>query len=339
MTGSAKILVTGGTGYIGSHTIVDLLASGHEVEIVDNLSNSTESVVDRIGEVAGSVPRLHQVDLRNREALDDVFGSQAFDAVFHFAGLKSVAESVASPLAYFDCNVGGAVTLLESMSNHGVRQIVFSSSATVYGDPAEIPVSETTPTGEPANPYGRTKLMIEQILMDLFRSDDRWNIGILRYFNPVGAHPSGLLGETPTGVPNNLMPYLTQVAAGARDGLEVFGDDYPTSDGTGVRDFVHVVDLAQGHLAAFSRMLEHPGLGIWNLGTGRGTSVLDLVTAFERSTGVVVPRRIGGRRPGDIAAVWADVTKAEHELGWQAHLGIEDMCRDAWLWEQNRRGG
>ncbi len=333
---STRILVTGGTGFIGSHTVIELLAEGHTIEILDNLSNSSPSVIDRIAEISGVQVPLHVLDIRDRERIGELVSDGDFDAVFHFAGHKAVGESVASPLEYFSNNVGGTISLLQAMHDGGVRTMVFSSSATVYGNPLTVPVSETTPTASPANPYGRTKLMIEEILADLFRSDPRWNIGILRYFNPVGAHPSGLIGEAPTGTPNNLMPYLTQVAVGILPCLQIFGDDYPTPDGTGIRDFIHVVDLAKGHTAAYRRMLDNPTFAIWNLGTGKGTSVLELISEFETATGLTIPRQVVGRREGDVPQVWADVSLALRELGWKATLSTTDMCRDAWNWERTR---
>lgn len=329
-----RTLVTGGTGYIGSHTAVRLIEAGHQITIVDNLENSSSVVLDRIASITGTRPDFVRADLRDAEAMDELFAARAFDRVVHFAGLKAVGESVERPLEYYDNNVGGTITLLEAMDRHDVRTIVFSSSATVYGAPRELPVSENAPTGDVANPYGRTKFMIEEILIDLNRADPRWNVVILRYFNPVGAHDSGLIGEDPQGPPNNLMPYIAQVAVGRREQLTIFGDDYDTPDGTGVRDYIHVVDLAEGHIAALDGVASRPGLAIYNLGTGTGTSVRELVDAFERTTGQPVPSVVGPRRPGDVAAVWCDPSRAEAALGWKAGRGIEEMCIDTWRWQE-----
>ncbi len=327
-----RVLVTGGTGYIGSHAVVELIEVGHEVVIVDDLSNSKESVVDRIEAITGVRPGFHRVDIRDGKVVAAVL-EDGFDAVMHFAGLKAVGESVTMPLAYYDVNVGGTVSLLEAMEANGVKTLVFSSSCTVYGDPAELPVTEDTPTSGATNPYGWTKLMIEQILADLWVADPEWRIARLRYFNPAGAHRSGLIGEDPNDVPNNLMPYIAKVAAGELDELPVFGDDYDTPDGTGVRDYIHVVDLARGHLAALDYLSRHAGVHTWNLGTGRGRSVLEMVAAFEAATGTRVPYRIVARRPGDVAATWADPSKAERELSWKAELDVTDMCADMWRWQ------
>lgn len=330
------ILVTGGTGFIGSHTAVALIEVGHTVEIVDNLSNSRPGVTARIDELTGFEPILHRVDLRNGDELSTILAGAKFDAVMHFAGLKAVGESVERPLDYYDHNVGGSVSLLGAMREAGIRSIVFSSSCTVYGDPPAVPVTEDMPMGEATNPYGRTKQIIERILMDVAVADDDWAIGILRYFNPVGAHPSGLLGEEPVGRPNNLMPYICGVAAGRLPELSVFGADYPTRDGTGIRDYIHVVDLARGHVAALEYLVDERGVDAWNLGTGRGTSVLELVEAFERVNEVRVPRKITDRRPGDVAETWADPRKAHEQLGWKAELSVDEMCHDAWRWELSR---
>lgn len=327
-----KILVTGGAGYIGSHTCVELLQAGHQVVVVDNLSNSRESALRQVEKIAGSPVTFCHGDIRDRALLDRLFGQHEVDAVIHFAGLKAVGESVSKPLAYYQNNVAGTLVLLEAMSESGVRSLVFSSSATVYGDPASLPITETFPCSV-SNPYGRSKLIIEEILQDLHRAETGWNISILRYFNPVGAHKSGLIGEDPQGVPNNLMPYIAQVATGRLKQLSVFGDDYPTSDGTGVRDYIHVVDLARGHLAALTRLQENPGLMIHNLGTGQGYSVLEMVRAFETVSGRSVPYCITGRRPGDIAACYADPGRAWSELGWKAEQGLQAMCEDAWRWQ------
>ena len=328
-----SILITGGTGYIGSHTAVELIATGHRVFIIDNLCNSKASVLDRIEQIAGQRPGFEQMDIRNRTALRALFATHRFEAVIHFAGLKSVGESVAKPLEYFDNNVSGSVVLFECMMEAGVRSIVFSSSATVYGDPASVPIRENFPLSA-TNPYGRTKLMVEDILRDVARADCTWHIGLLRYFNPVGAHVSGLIGEDPNGIPNNLIPYVAQVAAGKLKELSVYGNDYPTADGTGVRDYIHVVDLARGHLAALEALRERPGALAVNLGTGQGYSVLDMVKAFCAVSGKPVPYRIVARRPGDIAQCYADPALAREVLGWQAQLGIEAMCADTWRWQQ-----
>jgi UDP-glucose 4-epimerase len=329
-----RVLVTGGTGFIGSHTVVELIGSGHEVVIVDSLINSKQSVLDRIAQITGTRPELHIADIRDEAALDLIVASGGFEAVVHFAGLKAVGESVARPLDYWDANVGGSTTLFRVLERHGVRTVVFSSSATVYGDPDEVPVREDMPTKPPTNPYGATKQAIEQILTDLHTADNRWNVALLRYFNPVGAHPSGLIGEDPNDLPNNLMPIVAQVAAGKLPEVPVFGTDYPTPDGSGVRDYIHVVDLADGHLAALDRLAESPGRHAWNLGTGSGTSVLELIESFVRATGRAVPRRLTDRRPGDVAETWADVGKAERELGWRARRSVDEMCADTWRWQQ-----
>jgi UDP-glucose 4-epimerase len=332
------ILVTGGAGYIGSHTCVELLSGGYEVIIVDNLVNSKLAAVHRIEELTGRAPAFHRVDLLDAGALAKVFAAHRVDAVIHFAGLKAVGESVAKPLAYYHNNITGSLVLVQQMRAHGVKRLVFSSSATVYGDPHTVPITEDFPL-QATNPYGRTKLMIEEILRDLALSDPDWRIALLRYFNPVGAHASGRLGEDPNGIPNNLVPYISQVAVGRLAELSVFGGDYATPDGTGVRDFIHVVDLAQGHLAALRRLAANPGLMTYNLGTGRGYSVLEMVKAFEAACGKSLPHRIVARRPGDIGTCYADPTKAKSELGWEAHLGIDAMCADAWRWQtQNPEG-
>lgn len=327
-----RILATGGAGYIGSHTAVELIRSGHDVELLDDLSNARADVPERIGRITGHRPVLHVADIRDETALDAALAG-GFDAVLHFAALKSVGDSVRDPLRYYDVNVGGSATLLRVMDRLGIRTLVFSSSATVYGDATEIPVTEDAPLLPAANPYGRTKQIIELMLADLVRADPRWGIGMLRYFNPAGAHPSGLIGEDPSSPPTNVVPIILRVAAGMRDHLEVYGGDWPTPDGTGVRDYVHVVDLAAGHVAALERVARDPGVSAWNLGTGRGTSVLELVEAFERASGRPIPREIVDRRPGDIAASWADPSKARRELGWGAARGLDEMCADAWRWQ------
>ena len=329
----AKCLVTGGLGYIGSHTCVELLAAGHHVRIIDNLSNSKPAVLDRISEIAGARPEFIRADIHDRGTLREAL--PGCDAVIHFAGLKAVGESVAQPLRYYDNNVSGSIALFETMAETGVKTVVFSSSATVYGDPASVPIREDAPLSA-TNPYGRSKLMIEDILRDVARADPTWRIALLRYFNPVGAHPSGRIGEDPNGIPNNLMPYVAQVAVGKLECLSVFGNDYPTPDGTGVRDYIHVVDLAKGHLAALERQ---GGLLTVNLGTGRGYSVLEMVRAFEAASGRKVPYRIAPRRPGDVAQCYADPSLAAALLGWRAEKGLEAMCADAWRWQSANPDG
>ena len=326
------ILVTGGTGYIGSHTVVELLNRGESVLILDNLCNSSPKVLDRIEAICGKRPLFVQGDIRDKAVLAKVFAEHAIKAVVHFAGLKAVGESVAKPLMYYENNVYGSMTLLEAMAEAGVKQFVFSSSATVYGDPHNPCIVEDFPL-QPANPYGRSKLMVEDMLRDLVVSDPAWRIAILRYFNPVGAHASGLIGENPTGIPNNLMPFIAQVAVGRRAELSVFGSDYPTPDGTGVRDYIHVVDLALGHLAALDALVREPGVTTVNLGTGRGFSVLEMLNAFERACGQKVPYKLVDRRPGDVPAYWAEPALAEASLGWKATRGIDDMCADTWKWQ------
>ena len=334
----STILVTGGAGYIGSHTVVELLNAGHQVLIVDNLCNSSIAVLERIEKLANPNFRFVQADVRDGAALDRLFAEQPIDGVIHFAGLKAVGESVSQPVRYFDNNVGSTLALLQAMDRAGVRRIVFSSSATVYGDPQQVPITEDSRL-QVTNPYGRTKLMCEDILRDLQVSDPRWQVAILRYFNPVGAHISGLIGEHPNGIPNNLMPFITQVAVGQREFLSIFGRDYPTPDGTGVRDYIHVVDLAQGHLAALHYLQTQQTSITVNLGTGQGVSVQELADTFARVTGVPVPYRFVDRRPGDVAACYADTTRAREALGWQAQLGVERMCQDAWRWQsQNPKG-
>ncbi len=333
-----NILVTGGAGYIGSHTVVELLESGHEVIVVDNLSNSKKEALDRVEDITGKKLLFYETDLLNRRQLEKVFASHHIDAVIHFAGYKAVGESVAKPLEYYHNNITSTIILCDIMRKHNVRNIVFSSSATVYGDPDKVPIKEDFPVTA-TNPYGRTKLFIEYILRDLHVSDEEWNIALLRYFNPVGAHESGRIGEDPNDIPNNLMPYITQVAVGKLGKLSVFGDDYPTPDGTGVRDYIHVVDLADGHLKALNKLQENPGVVTYNLGTGEGYSVLDVVKAFEEASGQDIPYEITGRRPGDVASCYADPTKAEKELGWKAERGLQDMCRDSWRWQRENPEG
>jgi len=333
-----KILVTGGAGYIGSHTCLELLQTGFEVIVVDNLSNSKEESLKRVQELTGKTLSFHKVDLLDKKALSAVFDKYSFDAVVHFAGLKAVGESVAIPLRYYHNNVIGTVILCEVMNEHNVKNIVFSSSATIYGDPHKVPITEDFPLS-PANPYGSTKLMIETILKDLYHSDKYWNVALLRYFNPVGAHSSGRIGEDPNGIPNNLMPYISQVAVGKLDKLSVYGNDYPTHDGTGIRDYIHVVDLAQGHLVALDKLKTNPGLIIYNLGTGCGHSVLEVIAAFEKASGKKIPYKIVGRRSGDIAICYTDPSKAQKELGWSAERNIDDMCADTWRWQSNNPNG
>lgn len=332
------ILVTGGAGYIGSHTCVELLNAGYEVVIVDNLANSKLESLTRIKEITGKEAKFYKVDLLNREDLEEVFADNQIEAVIHFAGLKAVGESVSIPLHYYHNNITGTLILCEVMNKFGVKKLVFSSSATVYGMPERVPISEDFPLSA-TNPYGRTKLMIEDILRDLYVSDNSWSIALLRYFNPIGAHESGRIGEDPNGIPNNLMPYITQVAVGKLKELRVFGSDYPTVDGTGVRDYIHVVDLALGHLKALDKIITNSGVEAYNLGTGTGYSVLEIVSAFEKASGKKIPYQITDRRPGDIAACFADPVKAKQELGWAAERDIEDMCRDSWRWQENNPNG
>ena len=332
------ILITGGAGYIGSHTAVELMNAGHHVVIVDNLGNSNIRVLDRIRALAGDHVSFVQADVRDSSALDRLFAQYPVDGVIHFAGLKAVGESVAQPVRYFDNNIGSTLTLLQAMDRAGVRRIVFSSSATVYGDPEQVPITESSRL-QVTNPYGRTKLICEDILRDLQASDPRWHVAILRYFNPVGAHISGTIGEHPKGIPNNLMPFITQVAVGQREFLSIFGNDYPTPDGTGVRDYIHVVDLAQGHLEALKYLQTQQASITVNLGTGRGVSVKELADTFARVTGVAVPYRFVDRRPGDVAACYADTRLAREALGWQARLDVDRMCQDAWRWQSNNPDG
>lgn len=326
------ILVTGGTGYIGSHTVVELMQAGFEVLIVDNFCNSKGSVLERVERIVGRRPGFVEADVRDRDAMRTLFSGHRIDAVIHFAGLKAVGESVAQPLRYYDNNINGSLVLFETMAEAGVKTLVFSSSATVYGDPHAVPIRENFPLSA-TNPYGRSKLIIEEILGDIAHADPSWHIALLRYFNPVGAHESGLIGEDPNGIPNNLMPYIAKVADGSLAELSVFGSDYPTHDGTGVRDYIHVVDLARGHLAALKALKVSAGVIKVNLGTGQGYSVLDMVRAFEAASGRKVSYRIVGRRPGDIAACYADPALAKELLGWQAQYGINEMCRDSWRWQ------
>ncbi len=336
---SMKILVTGGAGYIGSHTCIELLNAGYEVVILDNFYNSSPEVLKRIRELSGKDFTFCECDIRDRAGLDKVFAENDIDAVIHFAGLKAVGESVRKPLEYYENNVAGTVTLCEAMRDAGCKKIVFSSSATVYGMNNPSPLKETMKIGGTTNPYGTTKYMIELILQDLYTSDNDWSITLLRYFNPIGAHESGRIGENPNGIPNNLMPYITQVAVGKLDHLNVFGDDYDTHDGTGVRDYIHVVDLALGHIKAVEKVASSNGVNIYNLGTGVGYSVLDVVKAFEKASGVKVKYEIVPRRPGDLATVYSDPSKAKEELGWVAERGIDKMCEDSWRWQKNNPEG
>jgi UDP-glucose 4-epimerase len=332
------ILVTGGTGYIGSHTVVELLAAGLPVMVIDDLSNSKRSALARIGAISGQFPLFREVDVRDRRALTQLFRDHPIRAVIHFAGKKAVGESVARPAWYYDHNVGGTAILLDVMREAGVRTFVFSSSATVYGDPQSVPIAEDAPL-RPTNPYGQSKAMIEKMLEDVAASEAGWHIARLRYFNPVGAHASGQLGEDPRGAPNNLMPFVAQVAVGRRDSLKIFGADYPTPDGTGVRDYIHVVDLARGHLAALAYLASHPGVLTVNLGTGQGTSVREMVAAFERASQRAIPCITADRRPGDIAVCYADCTLANRLLGWRAEFNVDRMCADAWRWQQHNPDG
>ncbi|WP_335618549.1 UDP-glucose 4-epimerase GalE [Limnobacter sp.] len=334
-----SILVTGGAGFIGSHTTLELLREGFKVVVADNLSNSSYESLKRVSQIVGCEPVFLNIDVRDRKALHQLFKNHSIDAVLHFAGLKAVGESVSNPLEYYDNNVHGSQVLLQAMADAGIFNFVFSSSATVYGEPTQIPISEALPVGRPANPYGRSKLMVEEILQDLAASDPRWRIAALRYFNPVGAHESGLIGENPHGVPNNLLPYLAQVAIGKLRELSVFGNDYPTKDGTGVRDYIHVMDLAEGHMCALNALQKLSGLQVWNLGTGQGYSVLEIIRAFENACGLEVPYKFAPRRPGDIATCYADPTKAERELGWRAKRDLKQMMKDAWHWQQRNPNG
>ncbi len=335
-----NILVTGGAGFIGSHTLIELYAAGHTAVVVDNLSNSNPESLRRVAKIIGidKIP-FYQIDIRDREGLNKLMDEFHFDACIHFAGLKAVGESVAKPWEYYENNISGTLVLLDVMRQHDCKNIIFSSSATVYGDPEEIPIPETCPKGQCTNPYGWTKSMLEQVLMDMQKADPEWNVVLLRYFNPVGAHPSGTIGENPNGIPNNLMPYITQVAVGKRPELGVFGNDYDTPDGTGVRDYIHVVDLAKGHVCALQAIERKCGLDIYNLGTGHGYSVLDMVKAFIRVNGVDVPYSIKPRRAGDIATCYSNPTKAKEQLGWEAKFGIDEMVRDSWNWQKNNPEG
>ena len=334
-----KILVTGGAGYIGSHTCVELLQAGYEVVIVDNLYNASRKAVERIMQITGKEVTFYEQDICDKEALSAIFDAHKIDAVIHFAGYKAVGESVAKPIEYYSNNLYGTLVLTDVMRAHGVKNIIFSSSATVYGDPAFVPITEECPKGICTNPYGWTKWMLEQVLTDIHTSDPEWNVILLRYFNPIGAHPSGLIGEDPKGIPNNLLPYVAQVAIGKLECLGVFGDDYDTPDGTGVRDYIHVVDLAVGHVKALDKLADKEGVSVYNLGTGNGYSVLQVVKAFEKACGHEIPYQIKPRRAGDIATCYCDPSKAGRELGWKAMYGIEKMCEDSWRWQSGNPNG
>ena len=334
-----KILVTGGAGFIGSHTIIELYEAGMEAVIVDNLSNADKEVLQRLKTILGREVPFYEADIRDRERMDEIFRQEKPDAVIHFAGLKAVGESVRKPWEYYENNISGTLTLLDVMRKNDCKSIIFSSSATVYGDPAFVPITEECPKGVCTNPYGWTKSMLEQVLMDIQKADEEWRVVILRYFNPIGAHKSGMIGENPNGIPNNLMPYITQVAVGKLSELHVFGNDYDTPDGTGVRDYIHVVDLAKGHVCALKKIKKECGLFIYNLGTGVGYSVLDIIHNFEEATGKKIPYVIDERRPGDIATCYASPEKAEKELSWKAEFGIKEMCADAWNWQSNNPNG
>ena len=333
------ILVTGGAGYIGSHTCIELLNAGYEVVVMDNLYNASEEALRRVEKITGKHVTFYKADMLDREAVNEIFEKESIDSVIHFAGLKAVGESVAKPLEYYHNNITGTLILCDVMRNHGVKKIIFSSSATVYGDPAIIPITEECPKGQCTNPYGWTKSMLEQILTDIQKADPEWNVVILRYFNPIGAHKSGTIGENPNGIPNNLMPYITQVAVGKLKELGVFGNDYDTPDGTGVRDYIHVMDLAEGHVKALKKFDDKPAVYIYNLGTGHGYSVLDVIHAFSKAVGKEIPYVIKPRRAGDIATCYSDATKAKVELGWEAKRNLDDMCRDAWNWQSKNPNG
>ena len=333
------ILVTGGAGFIGSHTIVELQQSGYDVVVVDNLSNSSSESLNRVKAITGRPLAFYQMDIRDRAGMERVLSEHPCDACIHFAGLKAVGESVEKPWEYYENNIGGTLVLLDVLRKHNCKNIIFGSAAAVYGAPAEIPITEQCPKGQCTNPYGWTKSMLEQVMTDIQKADTEWNVVLLRYFNPIGAHPSGTMGEDPNGIPNNLMPYVTQVAIGKRPELGVFGNDYDTHDGTGVRDYIHVVDLARGHVAALKAIERKGGLAIYNLGTGHGYSVLDVVNAFQKTNNVPIPYSIKPRRAGDIATCYSDPSKAEKELGWKAEFGIEEMCRDSWNWQRKNPNG
>lgn len=334
-----SILVAGGAGFIGSHTCVELLDAGYDVVVVDNLYNASPEALKRVEKITGKTVTFYEADILDREALNKIFDAHDIEAVIHFAGYKAVGESVQKPIEYYHNNMTGTLVLCDVMRNHGVKNIVFSSSATVYGDPAQIPITESCPKGQPTNPYGWTKSMLEQVLTDIHTSDPEWNVILLRYFNPIGAHKSGLIGEDPKGIPNNLVPYVAQVAVGKREALGVFGNDYDTPDGTGVRDYIHVVDLAAGHVKAIEKLRQNPGVEIYNLGTGNGYSVLQVVAAFEKACGHAIPYEIKPRREGDIATCYCDPEKAKNDLGWVAKYGIDEMCEDSWRWQSTNPDG
>lgn len=333
------ILVTGGAGFIASHTNIELLNAGYDVIVMDNLCNSSKESVARVEQIAGKKVKFYEADMRNVEDLEKIFSENVIDVIIHFAGLKAVGESCVKPFEYYENNISGTLNIISMMRKYNVKKMVFSSSATVYGDPEVIPITEECKVGGVTNPYGQTKLMLEQILTDIQKADPDFDIALLRYFNPIGAHESGLIGEAPNGIPNNLLPYVAKVAAGVLDRVNVFGDDYDTPDGTGVRDYIHVVDLAKGHVCAVKKLLEHPGLVIYNLGTGVGYSVLDIIHNFEKACGKKIPYVIAPRRPGDIATCYSDPSKAERELGWKAQYGIDRMCEDAWRWQKMNPNG
>ena len=334
-----SILVAGGAGYIGSHTCVELLEAGYDVVVVDNLYNASEESLKRVEKITGKPVTFYEADILDKEALNKIFDAHEIEAVIHFAGYKAVGESVQKPIEYYHNNMTGTLVLCDVMRSHGVKNIVFSSSATVYGDPAQIPITENCPKGQPTNPYGWTKSMLEQVLTDIHTSDQEWNVILLRYFNPIGAHKSGMIGEDPKGIPNNLVPYVAQVAVGKRPALGVFGNDYDTPDGTGVRDYIHVVDLAAGHVKAIEKLRENPGVEVYNLGTGNGYSVLQVVAAFEKACGHAIPYEIKPRREGDIATCYCDPQKAKEDLGWTAKYGINEMCEDSWRWQSTNPDG
>lgn len=333
------ILVTGGAGFIASHTNIELLNAGYDVIVMDNLCNSSKESVARVEQITGKKVKFYEADMRNVEDLEKIFSENVIDVIIHFAGLKAVGESCVKPFEYYENNISGTLNIISMMRKYNVKKMVFSSSATVYGDPEVIPITEECKVGGVINPYGQTKLMLEQILTDIQKADPDFDIALLRYFNPIGAHESGLIGEAPNGIPNNLLPYVAKVAAGVLDRVNVFGDDYDTPDGTGVRDYIHVVDLAKGHVCAVKKLLEHPGLVIYNLGTGVGYSVLDIIHNFEKACGKKIPYVIAPRRPGDIATCYSDPSKAERELGWKAQYGIDRMCEDAWRWQKMNPNG
>ncbi|QYN00793.1 UDP-glucose 4-epimerase GalE [Pseudomonas protegens] len=334
-----RFLITGGAGYIGSHTVLELLQAGHEAVVLDNLCNSSMPSLQRVQQITGVAPVFVEGDVCDRAILDRIFSQHEIDGVLHFAGLKAVGESVKQPLPYYQNNVSGSITLCQAMASAGVYRLVFSSSATVYGDPVQIPLVESSPLGTPTNAYGTSKLMVEKILQDMAAADPRWSVALLRYFNPVGAHQSGLMGEDPNGLPENLLPYISRVAVGKLERLSIYGNDYPTPDGTGVRDYIHVVDLAKGHIAAVNYISQHTGINAWNLGTGVGYSVLEMIRAFEDASGCTIPYTLSPRRQGDIAQCWSDPSKALHDLGWKAERGLKEMMEDTWRWQSNNPDG